>query len=176
MAYDGDFRFLQLAFGYLLGRVVVATVLLPAYFRGRDLHRLSVAAGPVRRPDPDDGLAPVPRGPLARRRPPALPRRDGARAPDRLAARGGHRGRGDDHRRLHLPGRWRYMEKQKIAIALSILLVIISTLLNLLVPYMIGVTIDDYIIPKDMDGTLRFLVMVAIVYLAAACLLGYRTF
>ena len=27
-------RFLQLAFGYLLGRVVVATVLLPAYFRG----------------------------------------------------------------------------------------------------------------------------------------------
>ncbi|MGP0064924.1 MAG: sodium:solute symporter [Isosphaeraceae bacterium] len=34
VAYDGDFRFLQLAFGYLLGRVVVATVLLPAYFRG----------------------------------------------------------------------------------------------------------------------------------------------
>ena len=30
----GDFRFLQLAFGYLLGRVIVATVLLPAYFRG----------------------------------------------------------------------------------------------------------------------------------------------
>jgi solute:Na+ symporter, SSS family len=34
VAYDGDFRFLQLAFGYLLGRVIVATVLLPAYFRG----------------------------------------------------------------------------------------------------------------------------------------------
>src|SRR5437868_5729620 len=34
VAYRGDFRFLQLAFGYLLGRVVVATVLLPAYFRG----------------------------------------------------------------------------------------------------------------------------------------------
>jgi SSS family solute:Na+ symporter len=34
VAYAGDFRFLQLAFGYLLGRVVVATVLLPAYFRG----------------------------------------------------------------------------------------------------------------------------------------------
>ena len=34
VAYDGDFTFLQLAFGYLLGRVVVATVLLPAYFRG----------------------------------------------------------------------------------------------------------------------------------------------
>jgi solute:Na+ symporter, SSS family len=34
VAYGGDFRFLQLAFGYLLGRVVVAEVLLPAYFRG----------------------------------------------------------------------------------------------------------------------------------------------
>jgi SSS family transporter len=34
VAYGGDFRFLQLAFGYLLGRVIVATVLLPAYFRG----------------------------------------------------------------------------------------------------------------------------------------------
>jgi len=34
VAYGGDFRFLQLAFGYLIGRVVVATVLLPAYFRG----------------------------------------------------------------------------------------------------------------------------------------------
>jgi solute:Na+ symporter, SSS family len=34
VAYDGDFRFLQLAFGYLLGRVIVAAVLLPAYFRG----------------------------------------------------------------------------------------------------------------------------------------------
>jgi solute:Na+ symporter, SSS family len=34
VAYNGNFTFLQLAFGYLLGRVVVATVLLPAYFRG----------------------------------------------------------------------------------------------------------------------------------------------
>ena len=35
VAYNGDFTFLQLAFGYILGRVVVATVLLPAYFRGK---------------------------------------------------------------------------------------------------------------------------------------------
>ena len=33
-AQGGDFTYLQLAFGYLLGRLVVATVLLPAYFRG----------------------------------------------------------------------------------------------------------------------------------------------
>ena len=34
VAYKGDFSFLQLALGYILGRFVVATVLLPSYFRG----------------------------------------------------------------------------------------------------------------------------------------------
>jgi SSS family transporter len=34
VAYQGDFGFLQLAIGYILGRVIVATVLLPSYFRG----------------------------------------------------------------------------------------------------------------------------------------------
>lgn len=33
-AEDGDFRFLQLAIGFTLGRVIVARVLLPLYFRG----------------------------------------------------------------------------------------------------------------------------------------------
>ena len=31
----GDFTYLQLAFGYILGHMVGATVLLPAYFRGK---------------------------------------------------------------------------------------------------------------------------------------------
>ena len=35
VAYRGDFTYLQLPLGYLLGRVIVATVLLPAYFRGQ---------------------------------------------------------------------------------------------------------------------------------------------
>ncbi len=34
IAYRGDFTYLQLPIGYLVGRVIVATVLLPAYFRG----------------------------------------------------------------------------------------------------------------------------------------------
>ena len=37
VAYQENFTFLQLAFGYILGRLIVATVLLPAYFRGRIL-------------------------------------------------------------------------------------------------------------------------------------------
>lgn len=34
LAYGGNFTFLQLAIGYLVGRVIVAVVLLPSYFRG----------------------------------------------------------------------------------------------------------------------------------------------
>jgi SSS family transporter len=34
MAYTGDWRFLQLAFGYVVGRIVIASVLVPAYFEG----------------------------------------------------------------------------------------------------------------------------------------------
>ena len=34
VAYLGTMAFLQLALGYLLGRIVVARVLLPAYYRG----------------------------------------------------------------------------------------------------------------------------------------------
>ena len=34
-AYEGNFGFLQLAIGFLLGRVGIALVLLPAYFRGQ---------------------------------------------------------------------------------------------------------------------------------------------
>jgi hypothetical protein len=34
VAYKGDFSYLQLALGYIVGRFVVATVLLPSYFRG----------------------------------------------------------------------------------------------------------------------------------------------
>ncbi len=34
LAFTGDFGFLQLVFGYLLGRIVVCIVFLPRYFRG----------------------------------------------------------------------------------------------------------------------------------------------
>jgi SSS family solute:Na+ symporter len=42
VAYRGDFTYLQLALGYILGRIVVATVLLPSYFRGEVLTAYQV--------------------------------------------------------------------------------------------------------------------------------------
>src|SRR2546423_11721263 len=34
IAYGGNFGFLQLVFGYLLGRVVICLLFIPQYFRG----------------------------------------------------------------------------------------------------------------------------------------------
>src|SRR5215469_58099 len=34
LAYEQDFRFLQLIFGYIVGRVIVAFLFVPHYFRG----------------------------------------------------------------------------------------------------------------------------------------------
>ena len=71
---------------------------------------------------------------------------------------------------------WGYMEKQKVAMIASVIFVILSTLLNLLVPYMIGLIIDQYIIPKDIDGTIRLLIILAVVYIAAAIFTWLQTF
>jgi SSS family transporter len=34
LAYERDFRFLQLVIGYLIGRVIISAILIPQYFRG----------------------------------------------------------------------------------------------------------------------------------------------
>src|ERR1700686_941225 len=34
LSFQGNYGFLQLVFGYLLARIVIATLFLPAYFRG----------------------------------------------------------------------------------------------------------------------------------------------
>jgi Na+/proline symporter len=35
IAYNADWTFLQLVFGYILGRIAIAVLFLPAYFQGR---------------------------------------------------------------------------------------------------------------------------------------------
>jgi SSS family transporter len=52
MAYAGDWTFLQLAFGYVIGRFAIAALLLPAYFRGELMTSYELLerrfGGPVR--------------------------------------------------------------------------------------------------------------------------------
>ena len=63
---------------------------------------------------------------------------------------------------------WRYMERQKLSMIIAICFVILSTLLNLLGPFLIGYITDMYIIPKNLSGTFRFLLILAGVYTAAS--------
>ena len=105
VAYKGDLTYLQLPMGYLIGRVIVATLLLPSYFRGRIETAYQVLGNrfgdATRRTASLLFLAHA----VARRRAETFPCRQGASIHHRLADLDGDlRGRGGDHR-LHLPGR-----------------------------------------------------------------------
>lgn len=63
---------------------------------------------------------------------------------------------------------WDYLEKQKIYIVAAIFFVIISTILGLMGPYLIGMTIDEYIIPMDLVGTKVALIKLVGVYASLA--------
>lgn len=71
---------------------------------------------------------------------------------------------------------WRLMEKQRTALIFSVIFVILSTLLGLAGPYLIGIIIDDYIIPKDVAGTVKWLGLLTGVYIATALFTWLQTF
>jgi len=61
-----------------------------------------------------------------------------------------------------------YLNMYKGHIAIAIVLSTISTLLSLVAPYFMGVAIDQYIIPRDLNGLVRISLVLASVYLLAA--------
>lgn len=71
---------------------------------------------------------------------------------------------------------WAYLSKQKKALTLVILLIIITSILGILGSYLIGVTIDNYIINKNLDGTLKMLGIMAIVYISNSLLTWLQTY
>jgi ATP-binding cassette, subfamily B, multidrug efflux pump len=71
---------------------------------------------------------------------------------------------------------WVYMEQQKKTLMASILFVVLSTLLGILGPYLIGKIIDEYIIPKDLAGTFRLLTFLTLIYIATAVFTWLQTF
>ena len=70
---------------------------------------------------------------------------------------------------------WRYLEKQKVGLVISILFVVLSTLLGLAGPYLIGRIIDLYIIPKDITGTVRMLGVLAAIYIGSSLFTWLQT-
>lgn len=63
---------------------------------------------------------------------------------------------------------WQYLRAYQWRIALAFLLVGVSSLLMLVGPYLIGRAIDNYIIPGDLRGLVRLLMVMVTVYLLGA--------
>ena len=61
-----------------------------------------------------------------------------------------------------------YLSEYKATIGLAVLFTVGSTLLNLAAPYLIGVAIDQYIIPRDVSGLVNIVALITGVYLSAA--------
>ena len=101
----GNLTFLQLAFGYIIGRCLVAWLLLPQYMRGELFTAYQVLR---QRFDPAvqrRRQRPVPRHPHRRRRAAAVPHGAAAQQYVGWGIDRGDRGRGRGHDRLHLPRR-----------------------------------------------------------------------
>ncbi len=60
---------------------------------------------------------------------------------------------------------WSYLAKEKARLTLVILLVLISSALSLLGPYMIGMAIDDYIVTKQTTGLGLLLISLIFIFL-----------
>lgn len=71
---------------------------------------------------------------------------------------------------------WNYLRIQKVELISVVIFVIISTLLSLIGPFLIGKTIDDYIVKHDVLGAIRMALILAGVYIASSLLTWLQTF
>ncbi|WP_342580610.1 ABC transporter ATP-binding protein [Ureibacillus sp. FSL W7-1570] len=71
---------------------------------------------------------------------------------------------------------WSYLKKQRISIISVIFLVVITSILNILGPFMIGYIIDHYILPLDIKGTVRMGLLLAAIFISSSLLTWLQTF
>jgi len=71
---------------------------------------------------------------------------------------------------------WKYLAKQKLLLTLVILMVLMSSVLSLLGPYLVGTAIDDFIDKKQTAGLLMLLVILGIVYLFHSLSVFFQNF
>jgi len=71
---------------------------------------------------------------------------------------------------------WHYVKQQKIGLYFSIFFVIASTFLSLAGPYLIGHIVDEYIMKKDIAGTIRLGIVLAVIYTAASIFTWLQTY
>ncbi|PQD95706.1 multidrug ABC transporter ATP-binding protein [Pradoshia eiseniae] len=63
---------------------------------------------------------------------------------------------------------WNQLSKHRLKLWIVLVFVFVSTVLGLLGPYYLGVTIDSYILKKDVPGSIQMAVLLAAIYLAGS--------
>jgi ATP-binding cassette subfamily B multidrug efflux pump len=71
---------------------------------------------------------------------------------------------------------WGYLQHQRWALILTVALVVATTAVGLLGPYLLGVAIDRYIIPGDLPGLARLLAVMLAVYVVGAGLTWLQSY
>lgn len=71
---------------------------------------------------------------------------------------------------------WSYLKKQRISIISVIFFVVITSVLNILGPFMIGYIIDHHVLPLDVKGTVRMGILLAAIFIASSLLTWLQTF
>jgi ATP-binding cassette subfamily B multidrug efflux pump len=71
---------------------------------------------------------------------------------------------------------WGYLSRQRAALLLTVALVIATTLLGLLGPYLLGRAIDRYILRGDLAGLARLLALMLAAYAAASLLTWLQSY
>lgn len=71
---------------------------------------------------------------------------------------------------------WGYLRIQRVELMTVVVFVIISTLLSLIGPYLIGKTIDDYIVKFNVSGAIRMALILAGIYTASSFLTWAQQF
>lgn len=71
---------------------------------------------------------------------------------------------------------WGYLRIQRVELMSVVVFVMISTLLSLVGPYIIGQTIDNYIVKFDVSGTIRMALILAGIYTASSFLTWTQQF
>lgn len=63
---------------------------------------------------------------------------------------------------------WNYLNRQRSALVMVYIFTLLSSLIALFGPYLIGVTIDNYIVPKDYAGLIQICLIMLAIYLLGA--------
>lgn len=71
---------------------------------------------------------------------------------------------------------WYYLRQQKLGVTMAIILVVLSSLLSLLGPLLIGIIIDDYVLQYDVNGAVRMLVLLTAIYVVQSLFMWLQQF